>query len=116
MELHEKENRAVELALALRKYVSIASHVSGRVRLKASMGILRSPALKALTQHKEADVNQSVQRIRGVIDSRLNLVARSLVVQYDPRLIEPADLREFFETKEDSVAKALLEKYMRKQN
>lgn len=112
MGLHEKEFSGINIVLSVRKYISITSHVSGRVRLKASMEILKHPALNSLAGYKEDDATEAAKKIRGVVDVRLNIKARSLVVQYDPEEIAPADLINFIETKDESIAKALLDKYM----
>jgi len=101
-----------DMVVSLRKYVAIVSHVQGRARLKISMDILRHPLLQEISKFKEEEVIAAAKKVRGVVDVRLNMMARSLVVQYDPNEIEPSDLKDFLETKEDSMAKLLLNKYM----
>ncbi len=72
--------------LHLRRYVSIAHHVPGRIRLKLDFA--------ALAQLPKADPKPFVElvgRIRGVTTTRVNAAALSVVVEYDPHLI-PAPL------------------------
>lgn len=111
MELSKSEVD-VDAVLSLRKYITIASHVRGRVRLKAAMEILQNPLLQDLLKKKEADANAAMKKkISGVVDFRLNAVARSLVIQYDPEKIAAADINKFIETKDNNEAKGIAEKY-----
>ncbi len=101
-----------DTVVSLRNLISIASHVKGRLRLKISMEVLSHPLLKEISNCKEAEVIEAVKMVRGIVDVRLNMLARSLVLQYDPAVIAPLDLKEFVETKENTVARKLLDKYV----
>mgnify|MGYP003623411143 FL=1 len=61
--------------MELRKLVSIAHHVPGRIRLKLDPRILQHPAAKYLSSLKEARPET------GLISARVNIFARSLVVE-----------------------------------
>lgn len=68
--------------LGLRRFVSIAHHVPGRVRLKLD--------IKALAHLPKVDPGPFVDlvaRIPGVKATRLNPAALSVVVDYDTRLL-----------------------------
>lgn len=72
--------------LHLRRHVSIAHHVPGRIRLKLD--------LRALAELPKVDPSpfvDLVSRIRGVKATRVNAAALSVVVEYDPQQI-PAPL------------------------
>lgn len=68
--------------LHLRRFVSIAHHVPGRIRLKLNMA-----ALAHLPKVDPAPFVDLVARIPGVKATRVNPAALSVVVDYDPRLI-----------------------------
>lgn len=71
--------------LGLRRFVSIAHHVPGRIRLKLD--------LRALAHLPKADPGPFVDlvaRVRGVKSTRINAAALSVVVDYDQALIAPA--------------------------
>ncbi|MFS8037173.1 hypothetical protein ACI7BZ_09455 [Xanthobacter sp. AM11] len=72
--------------LHLRRFVSIAHHVPGRIRLRLDMA-----ALAHLPKVDPAPFVDLVRRIRGVIATRVNAAALCVVVDYDARLIPPAD-------------------------
>lgn len=71
--------------LTLRRHVTIAHHVPGRIRLKLGMA--------AVTKLPEADPAPFVdlfKRIRGIGLTRINRAALSVVVEYDPNVIAPS--------------------------
>ncbi len=71
--------------LNLRRHVTVAHHVPGRIRLKLS------PA--ALTDLPRADPAPFLDLLRRlpVRITRLNPAALSVVVEYDPRVVVAAD-------------------------
>lgn len=68
----------------LRRFVSIAHHVPGRIRLKLDMR-----ALAHLPKVDPAPFVALVDRVKGVRATRVNAAALSVVVEYDPALIAP---------------------------
>lgn len=68
--------------LHLRRFVSIAHHVPGRIRLKLDLA-----ALMHLPKVDTAPFVALVGRIKGVKTTRLNAAALTVVVEYDPHLI-----------------------------
>jgi len=71
--------------LHLRRFVSIAHHVPGRIRLKLDFA-----ALVHLPKVDPAPFVTLVGRIRGVKTTRLNAAALTVVVEYDPQIISAA--------------------------
>lgn len=69
----------LEPFLALRRFVSIAHHVPGRIRLKLDMA-----ALAQLPKRDPRPFMELFKRIDGVTLTRINGAALSVVVEYDP--------------------------------
>lgn len=91
--------------LELRQLISIAHHVPGRIRLKFDLGVLGHPVVKtlsSLTGEGKASLKEA-----GFVDSRLNLPARSLVLEYNPERISPQVLDAFFSHPDAKQAEAL---------
>lgn len=72
----------------LRRFLSIAHHVPGRIRVKLS-----PMALAHLPDVDPAPFVNLAKRIRGVGMTRVNVPALSVVIEYDPVVI-PAPLWE----------------------
>jgi len=87
--------------MELRRLVDVVHHVPGRMRLRLDPQLRGHPAAKVLGQWK---ANGS-----GVLSTRLNLLARSLVIEYDPKRIDPRTLEEFLTEADDERAKAQVE-------
>jgi hypothetical protein len=73
--------------LELRALLSIAHHVPGRLRLRLDPRIRAHPAAKELESWSANGT--------GILSTRINPIARSLVVEYDPKRIDPALLDAF---------------------
>lgn len=83
-----------KILMALREYLSVAHHVPGRIRLKFSMGLLKDKdALKLISEFENSPVPPAVK------DARINKMARSVVIEYDKNVIDPAKLDEVLKTK-----------------
>lgn len=70
------------------RYLTIISHVNGRVRIKASCA--NAKKLILASQYKdmqESDINDIIANIRGILDWRINKLALSVTIQYDPAII-----------------------------
>jgi len=80
--------------MELRNLVSIAHHVPGRIRLKLDPGILQHPAAKHLSSLSSAKPEV------GLKDARLNILARSLVLEYDTSRISPDEFETFLNGKD----------------
>ncbi|EFL51202.1 conserved hypothetical protein [Solidesulfovibrio fructosivorans JJ]] len=73
--------------LEMRTLVDVVHHVPGRLRLRLDPRLREHPAAAQLGDLR---ANGS-----GILSTRLNPMARSLVVEYDPKRIDPAALEEF---------------------
>ncbi len=71
--------------LHLRRYVTIAHHVPGRIRLKLGL-----EAVSRLPKVDPAPFTQLFDRIRGIKLTRINKAALSVVVEYDSHIIAPS--------------------------
>ncbi|KAA5613783.1 cation transporter [Rhodovastum atsumiense] len=71
--------------LAARRYITIAHHIPGRIRLRFDP----LPLSRAMGGRTER-LRPLLGRIRGIAGIDLNLPARSLVVAYDPAVLAPA--------------------------
>ncbi len=71
-----------DLLSRLRRHLSIAHQVPGRVRLRVGLGALAEVQARPI----ESGVSD-LKRYRGVTETRVNLAARSAVISYDPKVI-----------------------------
>ena len=78
-------NRVIRDIIGLAPYIEITRHIPGMVRLKFS--------LWGLTAARDIDFDALVRHIPGLLDTRVKLLSRSIVIDYDPVLI-PGDLWE----------------------
>jgi hypothetical protein len=74
--------------VSLRRFITVAHHVPGRIRLKLDPAVRHHP--------KAADLASLFGNGNGAVRARLNILARSLVLEYDPGRIAPALVEEFF--------------------
>lgn len=88
--------------LGLRRFVSIAHHVPGRIRLKLDM-----TALAHLPKVDPTPFVALVDRIKGVKATRVNKAALSVVVDYDPALIAPPIWPQLLSAEPEAVARIL---------
>ncbi|WP_319777496.1 HMA2 domain-containing protein [Maridesulfovibrio sp.] len=74
----------------LEKYLDVAHHIPGRIRVKFSPLILTRPAaLAAMKEHSEMP--------DAIKDARVNMSARSVVIEYDPDDIRPELIEELIQ-------------------
>lgn len=64
--------------------VRIVHHLSGRLRMKLDA---RPPALRLPPHVRRREVHELVADIEGVYAVRINVLARSCTVEYDPAVI-----------------------------
>jgi hypothetical protein len=72
----------------LRRFIAVAHHVPGRIRLKLDPAIRSHP--------KASELASLFGNGNGTVRARLNIMARSLVLEYDPDRIDPARVEDFF--------------------
>lgn len=93
----------VESVLVARRHVRIVHHVPGRVRLRFEP----LPLMAAFGGRIDA-LKAALARIRGIRGIEVNLAACSLVVQYDPAALPPAQWDRLL-TADAAAAVALLD-------
>ncbi|MEA4857943.1 MAG: hypothetical protein AAGU21_20260 [Solidesulfovibrio sp.] len=87
--------------LEMRTLVDVVHHVPGRLRLRLDPRLREHPVARELGNWS---ANGS-----AILATRLNPMARSLVVSYDPKRIDPAVLEEFLASADGTRAQALAE-------
>lgn len=92
--------------LAVREYITVAHHVPGRVRLKFNPAIRSHPAFAA--------VKNGPDIMPGIKTSRVNIAARSLVIEYDTSILSHQTVQELFTTMDADRTAALLDDWRRK--
>ncbi|MEF3696818.1 heavy-metal-associated domain-containing protein [Desulfolutivibrio sp.] len=83
----------------LRRFITVAHHVPGRIRLKIDPAVRSHPKAMALAALAEKG--------DGAIRAQLNVLARSLVLEYDPDRIDPRRLEDFFTVADPQEAAGL---------
>ncbi len=79
------ENMATSIAedlLALAPHIEIAHHIPGRIRMKVMSSGLHLARKTDLTRFK--------QLLPGICDIRINPMARSVIIDYDPGRLPPS--------------------------
>jgi len=74
-------NVLIDRLLDLAAHTAIVHHIPGRVRLKVK--------LSGLTLAMSLDIDDVIKCFDGVLDVRTNAAARSIVINYDTRVISP---------------------------
>lgn len=97
----------LESITALRKYISIASHKPGQISLKFGMQILSDPiAMDIIKQNKNTPMP------KAIFDTKLNLLARTLTLNYDASIIDSTEFDEILTTRSRARFDELAKKYM----
>lgn len=81
------------LLLDLRKHITVAHHVPGRIRLKFAFSLLGDKRARGAMD--EMDISELPGGIRSY---RLNIIGRSLAVEYDTAIIDHGKLDEVLTT------------------
>lgn len=89
--------------ISIRSMIEIAHHVPGRLRLRIDPEIRKHPAAAELGKLRSNEF--------GILSTRLNPLARSLVVEYDTAKINPAVLEEFLVSKDNARVAELAEQF-----
>lgn len=78
----------LDAILKLRAELDIVHHIPGRLRLRLGPGLLE------WARDHDLDPDQAAASLRafpGMTGTRLNAAAASLVLEYDPKRLDPAD-------------------------
>lgn len=86
----------------LRKYLTIKHSLPGRIRIKFSLGIMKDPEAMKLAQ-SPPDMPDAVK------ETKVNVFARTLLLEYDAELVPPALLEELIITEDDDRAAEIVE-------
>ncbi|MBG0774902.1 MAG: hypothetical protein H0S85_00515 [Desulfovibrionaceae bacterium] len=84
----------------LRRYLSVKHHLPGRIRIKFDAAITRDPEALRLAQ-------SNGELPPAVLGVRRNMLARSVVIEYDSEIIDPELLEELATTQDDARAAEL---------
>lgn len=87
----------------LRSYLEVAHHVPGRLRLKFSPTIVAAPGAADLARWAQRQKNGNHGYPDGLVNLRLNLAARSLIIEYNRKLVSPKILEELFRTQDKAL-------------
>ncbi|WP_083627130.1 HMA2 domain-containing protein [Vibrio ponticus] len=91
----------VDTALKLRKWVVIGHHIPGRVRLKYKVGIVAH-----LAKYKVQDIEHALASIPAFKNYKLNSVTGSILLEYDPTVIQPLLIDVLFSGTEQEAEQA----------
>ncbi len=90
--------------LELRALIAIAHHIPGRIRLKLDPRIVGHPAARALASLSGGKPEA------GLLGARVNILARSLILEYDLHTLSPEELETFLAGADAEKAAQLAEK------
>ncbi len=76
------DEEAVDAFLDNIRYLNIAHHVVGRIRVKANWNGARK-----LANEDPDTLEEIIGRVPGVVDYRVNKKALSVIINYDPEII-----------------------------
>lgn len=80
----------IELLREVRDQITVAHHIPGRMRLKFSLSLARHPRAKELADTAELP--------QGITGARVNLMARSMILEYDTAVVAPEVFKDFFKS------------------
>jgi len=85
------------ILMDLRQHLTIKHHVAGRIRIKFGLKLLADPRAQALKE--ETDGKTPPPCIK---DTKVNLFTRTVIIEYDPELVEPEKLHEALTTEDEA--------------
>ena len=101
----------IKLFEDIRKHLTIAHHIPGRIRLKFAASIISNPEVKKIINKNNNKVDQIYSIIPGIKNTTVNILARSMVVEYDHTVIEPEVIKELLETNNAERIKTIINEY-----
>ena len=87
---------------ALRRYLTVKHHIPGRIRVIFNPTLVLRPEIRELIQERP-------EMPRGVTNVRVNALATSVIIEYDPRLIKPQLLEDLINADDVEAAEILRE-------
>lgn len=91
----------IDEVLKIRRWVTIGHHIPGRIRLKYKHGIFASFA-----KFNSADLEAALGQVPFVESYKLNESTGSLLLEYDPSVVQPQLLDTLFSESVDEVQAA----------
>lgn len=91
-----------ETIASLRKYLTVKHSLPGRLRIKFSAAIMKDPEALKLAQSPP-------EKPDALIDTKLNIFSRTLLIEYEADRLNPAFLEELIETDDDQRAAELVQ-------
>lgn len=82
---------------ALRRHLTVKHHIPGRIRVAFNASLLAVPGVQSALHFQGPPPP-------GVSEVRVNAMARSVVIEYDPKRISPDLLEELAATRDDDRA------------
>lgn len=92
--------------LAVRQHVRIVHHLPGRIRLELKTNVLSSSWMR---QHGSEGLAAVQRLLQGIRSLRINLLAGTAVLEYDPELYPARLVESFFGTTNIEQADDLLD-------
>jgi hypothetical protein len=90
----------LETLKELQKYLHVVHHVPGRLRIKFDVALAGHP--------RAGDILNPQNPIPGIKNVRLNMGARSVIIEYDRERIQPELLQELFTTRESKRVQRII--------
>lgn len=75
------KNKVIQTLLDIVPHLEIAHHIPGRIRLRISFSGIESL--------QGVDLGNHVNQIPGILSVRVNALALSAIVEYDPERLDP---------------------------
>ncbi|CAM3624413.1 hypothetical protein VA7868_02481 [Vibrio aerogenes CECT 7868] len=91
-------NEKINTVLKLRNWVHIAHHIPGRIRLRYKLGIIAH-----LARFNANDIEKALSNIPAFRNYTLNRSTGSILIEYDPSIVDPTRLEALF-SPEDMIA------------
>jgi len=98
---------------ALRPHLAVVHHIPGRLRVQLRSGM---EAARALGRVAPAGVESLARILPGMRSARINAMAGSLVLEYDPGRLVPEVLDAFFRVVSREEADSLLDRLLNTQH
>lgn len=96
----------------LRPHLAVVHHIPGRLRVQLRAGM---EAARALGRVAPAGVESLARFLPGVRSARINAMAGSMVLEYDPGRLVPGLLDAFFRVASREEADSLLDRLLNTQ-
>ncbi|GAB6057538.1 HMA2 domain-containing protein [Desulfonatronum parangueonense] len=87
---------------ALRRYLTVKHHIPGRIRVTFDPALAFRPEIRKLAQERP-DIPE------GVTNVRVNILATSVIIEYDPGRIKPRLLDDLINADDKKAADILRE-------